>query len=58
MLEACYGSARDVYAEAAAQSSDFAALYKSFRAFRSDSYLFWQVTDLGFDAFNAQHREL
>ena len=58
VLEASFASARDVYTEAAAQSSDFAALYKSFRTFRSDSYLFWQVTDLGFDAFNVQNREL
>jgi TRAP-type mannitol/chloroaromatic compound transport system substrate-binding protein len=58
VLEACYSSAREVYAEAATQSADFGALHKSLTAFRSDSYLYWQVTDLGFDAFNVQHRDL
>jgi TRAP-type mannitol/chloroaromatic compound transport system substrate-binding protein len=31
-------------------------LYESLAAFRSDSYLWWQVAEMGFDSFQVRMR--
>jgi len=56
VLEACFAASKDVYVEASAQSPDFKVLHDSLMAFRTDSYLWWQIAEAGFDIFNMQNR--
>ena len=56
IMEACYRSANEVYAETAAANPRFKKIYDSFVPFRSDSYLWWQVAEMGFDSFQVRMR--
>jgi TRAP-type mannitol/chloroaromatic compound transport system substrate-binding protein len=56
IMDASYAASKEVYAEAAAQSAEFKKLYESMKAFRDDSYLWWQIGEAGFDLFNMQNR--
>ena len=51
VLEACYKAANDTYAEVSAKNADFKKVYDSMVAFRANEYQWWQVAELGFDAF-------
>jgi TRAP-type mannitol/chloroaromatic compound transport system substrate-binding protein len=55
-MEACYKAANQVYAETGATNPGFKKLYESLAAFRSDSYLWWQVAEMGFDSFQVRMR--
>ena len=56
IMEACYKAANQVYAETGAINPRFKKLYESLAAFRSDSYLWWQVAEMGFDSFQVRMR--
>ena len=56
IMEACYKAANDVYAETAATNPRFKKILDSFVAFRSDSYLWWQVAEMSFDSFQVRMR--
>jgi TRAP-type mannitol/chloroaromatic compound transport system substrate-binding protein len=56
IMEACYKAANQVYAETGATNPRFKKLYESLAAFRSDSYLWWQVAEMGFDSFQVRMR--
>jgi hypothetical protein len=45
VMEACYTAANAVYAETSAANPRFKKIYDSLVAFRSDSYLWWQVAE-------------
>jgi TRAP-type mannitol/chloroaromatic compound transport system substrate-binding protein len=51
VMEASYKAANDTYAEVSAKNADFKKVYDSMVAFRTNEYLWWQVAELGFDAF-------
>ena len=51
ILTACYNAANEVYAEISAKNEDFKKGYESLADFRSNGYLWWQVTEYGFDSF-------
>ena len=56
VLEACYKAANDVYAELAKTNPMFKKMYDSLVPFRSDSYLWAQVAEMGFDNFMVRMR--
>jgi TRAP-type mannitol/chloroaromatic compound transport system substrate-binding protein len=56
VMEACYKSANDVYADLSKSNPMFKKLYDSLVPFRSDSYLWMQVAELGFDNFMIRAR--
>jgi TRAP-type mannitol/chloroaromatic compound transport system substrate-binding protein len=56
IMESCYKAANEVYAETAAANPHFKKIYDSFVAFRSDSYLWWQVAEMTFDSFQVRMR--
>jgi TRAP-type mannitol/chloroaromatic compound transport system substrate-binding protein len=51
VMEACYKATNDTYAEVSAKNADFKKVYDSMAAFRGNEYQWWQVAELGFDAF-------
>jgi TRAP-type mannitol/chloroaromatic compound transport system substrate-binding protein len=56
VMEASYKAALDTYNEVSAKNADFKKVYESMVAFRNDEYLWWQVAELGFDAFMVRIR--
>src|SRR5689334_12178942 len=56
VMEACYKAANDVYAELSASNPMFKKMYDSVVPFRSDSYLWTQVAEMGFDNFMVRMR--
>jgi TRAP-type mannitol/chloroaromatic compound transport system substrate-binding protein len=56
IMEACYKAANEVYAETTGQNPRFKRIYDSFVTFRNDSYLWWQVAEMGFDSFQVRMR--
>jgi TRAP-type mannitol/chloroaromatic compound transport system substrate-binding protein len=56
VMEASYKAALDTYNEVSAKNADFKKVYESMVAFRNDEYLWWQVAELGFDAFMVRMR--
>jgi TRAP-type mannitol/chloroaromatic compound transport system substrate-binding protein len=56
IMEACYKAANEVYAETAAANPRFKRIYDNYVAFRSDSYLWWQVAEISFDLFQIRIR--
>jgi TRAP-type mannitol/chloroaromatic compound transport system substrate-binding protein len=55
-MEASYKAALATYNEVSAKNADFKKVYESMIAFRNDEYLWWQVAELGFDAFMVRMR--
>ncbi|MCX7311172.1 MAG: TRAP transporter substrate-binding protein [Alphaproteobacteria bacterium] len=56
VMEACYKATNETYQEVSAKNADFKKVYDSMVAFRGDEYLWWQVAELGFDAFMVRMR--
>jgi TRAP-type mannitol/chloroaromatic compound transport system substrate-binding protein len=56
IMEACFRAANEVYAETSAENPRFKKIYDNFVAFRSDSYMWWQVAELSFDSFQVRMR--
>ncbi len=56
IIEACYEATKEVYAETSETNPRFKKLYESLAAFRGDSYLWWQVAEMGFDSFQVRLR--
>jgi TRAP-type mannitol/chloroaromatic compound transport system substrate-binding protein len=56
VLEACFRTAAELYAQLAAQNPNFKTIADSFMAFRADEYLWWQVAEYSFDNFMIRER--
>ncbi len=56
IMEASYRAANEVYAETSADNPRFKKIYDSMVAFRGDGYLWWQVAEMSFDAFQIRMR--
>jgi TRAP-type mannitol/chloroaromatic compound transport system substrate-binding protein len=55
-MEASYKATNETYQEVGAKNAEFKKVYDSMVAFRGDEYLWWQVAELGFDAFMVRVR--
>jgi len=60
VMEACFNAANTTYAEISGTNPAFAKLYESLKAYRSDAYLWQQVSENTFDSFmmNQQRKKL
>jgi TRAP-type mannitol/chloroaromatic compound transport system substrate-binding protein len=56
VMEASYKATSEMYAETSAKNPDFKKTVDSMIAYRGDQYLWWQVAELGFDAFMVRMR--
>ena len=56
ILEACYKTANDIYAQLSVDNPNFKKLGDSYMAFRADEYLWWQVAEYSFDNFMIRER--
>jgi len=56
ILDASYKAAQETYAEISQTNALFKKLNESISAFRSDSYLWWQIAELPFDSFMIRNR--
>jgi TRAP-type mannitol/chloroaromatic compound transport system substrate-binding protein len=51
VLEACFKAATDTYAELSASNENFKKAFESMAAIRREGYLWWQLSEYGYDAF-------
>jgi len=56
VMEACYKAAQDHYVDISKTNPMFKKMYESLVPFRSDSYLWQQVAEMGFDTFMVRMR--
>ena len=56
VMEACYKTANDLYAQLGADNPRFKKIADSYLAFRADQYLWWQVAEYSFDNFMIRQR--
>ena len=56
IMTACYAAANQTYEEYSAANPAFKKIHDSYMAYRNDSYLWWQVAELGYDSFMVRAR--
>jgi len=56
VMEACYKAANNIYADLSKTNEHFRKMYESLVPFRSDSYAWFQIAELGFDSFQMRMR--
>jgi TRAP-type mannitol/chloroaromatic compound transport system substrate-binding protein len=56
VLEDCYKAANEIYADLSKSNPHFKKLYESLVPYRSNSYAWMQVAELGFDTFQMRMR--
>jgi TRAP-type mannitol/chloroaromatic compound transport system substrate-binding protein len=56
VMEAGLAAANTIYAELSAQSADFKTIYDSYRPFRNEGYLWFQVAEFSYDNFMIRNR--
>ena len=56
IMKASFTSAMELYAEISATNPNFKKVYASLTDFANDGYQWWQVAELGFDAFMVRNR--
>jgi TRAP-type mannitol/chloroaromatic compound transport system substrate-binding protein len=55
-MDACQKAANDLYAEIAKENAEFKKIYEPYMAFRSDAYLWAQVSDYNYDNYMIRTR--
>ncbi len=55
IMEACFKSARELHAEISKKNASFKKVYNSQLAYQNNGYQWWQVAELNYNAFMAQH---
>ena len=60
VMEACFGAAKETYAEIASGNAAFKKVHDSMMAYRADAYLWQQVSENTFDTFmmNQQRKKM
>src|SRR5205085_12350702 len=56
ILEASLKASNETYDELSAKNPDWKKVYESYRAFRSEEYLWWQVAEYTYDNFMIRAR--
>ena len=56
MLDACFKAANELYDEISSKNADWKKVYESYRAFRTEQYLWFQVAEYNFDTFMIRAR--
>ena len=55
-MEASYKATQETYKEVSAKNPEFKKVLDSMVEFRGNEYLWWQLAELGFDAFMVRMR--
>ena len=53
VMAACYKASQELFTETSAKNESFKTVNESYQSYLKDQYLWWQVTELTFDAFMA-----
>jgi TRAP-type mannitol/chloroaromatic compound transport system substrate-binding protein len=56
MMEACYKASNELYDDISAKNADWKKVYESYRSFRNEEYLWFQVAEYTFDNFMIRAR--
>jgi TRAP-type mannitol/chloroaromatic compound transport system substrate-binding protein len=56
IMEAAYKAANEIYDDLSAKNADFKKLYDSYKAFRNEEYLWFQVAEYAYDTFMIRAR--
>jgi TRAP-type mannitol/chloroaromatic compound transport system substrate-binding protein len=56
VMDASYKAANELYAEISKENEWFKKMHDAVMAFRNDEYAWWQVAELGYDAFMIRAR--
>ena len=56
MLEACYKASTELQEELATKNPDWKKVYESYKNFRNEEYLWFQVAEYTFDNFMIRAR--
>ncbi len=56
VMDACLKASNELYADISKTNADFKKFIETMTAFRNDQYLWWQVAELGYDAFMVRAR--
>lgn len=51
VLDACFNSAKTVYAEISGQNADFKKVHDAMMAYRAEAYLWFQLSEYTFDIY-------
>jgi TRAP-type mannitol/chloroaromatic compound transport system substrate-binding protein len=51
VLDACFRTANELYGEIGKENADFKKIYQSIKAFRADSYLWFQLSENTYDTY-------
>ena len=56
VMESCLKASNEVNAETSATNASYKKVWDSIAAFRSDEYLWWQVSEYTYDSFQIHSR--
>ena len=56
IIDAAFKASTELYAEISAKNENFKKLHDSYMAFRSEEYLWWQISDYAFDSIMVRNR--
>ncbi len=56
IMEAAYKAANEIYDDISAKNADFKKIYDSYKAFRNEEYLWFQVAEYAYDTFMIRAR--
>jgi len=54
VMEACYASANEIYAEISAKNPKFKKIYDQWKPYRAEQLLWSRIAEGGFDSFMAR----
>jgi len=57
IMQACFKAAKELHSEVSATNADFKKIYESLTAFSNQGYQWFQVAELGYDAFMARNSQ-
>jgi TRAP-type mannitol/chloroaromatic compound transport system substrate-binding protein len=57
VMQASFKAAKELHSEVSATNADFKKVYESLTAFSNNSYQWFQVAELGYDAFMARNSQ-
>jgi TRAP-type mannitol/chloroaromatic compound transport system substrate-binding protein len=57
IMQACFKAAKELHGEVAASNADFKKVYESLTNFSNNGYQWFQVAELGYDAFMARNSQ-
>jgi TRAP-type mannitol/chloroaromatic compound transport system substrate-binding protein len=57
IMQACFKAAKELHGEVSATNADFKKVYESLTNYSNNGYQWFQVAELGYDAFMARNSQ-